>query len=183
VPLLDFVEIAVRAREVRQAAGYTRGPVSARTLMEKCYPDVLVTGQNLPANLMELVEVGRHGRAIYYNRRHNTAAHRVGIIHGLAHLLYDLPASLSCPLEFQSGATVDVRERRADLFAGEVLMPLVELDAKFKGLLFPRDPVDKQAFDDDVDHAASTFKVPPGFVRFRLFDLAKLRSSNFYVRK
>jgi hypothetical protein len=177
--LLDFAGIAAAAAELRERAGVETAPYSGRAIIERCFPHVLVTGGELPRGVAEVVET-RGGKAtIWYNRRMNTAAHRVAVAHGLAHLIFDAPSGrLECGA---SSSSAGAPERRADLFAGELLTPFADLDRHFEGEIFPRDPVDRRVFDDEVDHAASKFKVPAGFLRWRLYDLLHLRKTNFRV--
>lgn len=177
--LLDFARIIAAAAELRTRAGATEAPYSGRAIIEKCFPHVLVTGGHLPHGVAEVVETRGGKVTIWYNRRMTTGAHRIAVAHGLAHLVFDAPDG-----RLQCGAASSGRvpaERRADLFAGELLAPLADLDRHFVGGLFPRMPVDRLAFDDEVDHAASKFKIPTGFLRWRLHDLAQLRKTHFRV--
>lgn len=185
MPLIDPFHLASVARELREQIGATDGDISTKKLIAECFPDVLVQGEKLDLRIMEIAEVSEHGRVIYYNRNHGTPDHRVAIIHGLAHLIFDFvdPQRLECEPAFKTGPSCDVRERRADLFARDVLVPLHELDERFRGQLFPQEPVERRLFDDECDHVASTFRVPTPFLLFCLYDLAKFRSSNYYVRK
>jgi len=185
--LVSFGRVVAAAHRLRERAELTKPPYSARTLIERCFPALVVTGESLPRGVFEATTIHDGKRIIVYNRRINTAAQRVAIAHGLAHLLFDLVdkrGRLEChgvEAREAAGGNHDAVERRADLFAGELLVPFDDLDAHFEGDLFPRSPAARRVFDDDVDHVASTFKVPPGFVRWRLFDLAWLRKTNFHL--
>jgi hypothetical protein len=191
MPLLDMAEIIRTARELRDRAALPGPPYSARDLMVTCFPDVLVTGAQLPTGLTELVEAGPRGKVIFYNRKSHPSTHRVGIIHGLGHLLFDLvgdivgteAANKRCALSFgPHQASQPAAERRADLFAGEILVPLEDLDKMITIELFPTDKIERQHFDDTVDNLASKFNVPVGFLRFRLWDLLQFRRSNFFIK-
>lgn len=176
--LVDFSRVVAVTYDLRQRVGKKGSYYSAKEIIEECFPDVMVTGAALPPGIAEVVEVRGGQKTIFYNRRINPMAQRVAITHGLAHLLFDLgPDRRECSRDNERMSTQPI-ERRADLFAGELLAPLDELDEHFDEI-FPREPVAKQHFDDEVDHVASTFKVPPGFLRWRLFDLAWLRKTNF----
>lgn len=186
VGLLDLATIFAAARDARQSCDFEEPPYSTTVLVEVLLPGVLVTGTHaLPPKVIEQVVVAPEGRTIFYNRKVATGAQRVGIAHAVAHLLFDAsggPMSRGCAINFSSGQlSLDTAERRADLFAGEVLLPMVELDALAGPALFPKDPVGAQEFDDLVDQCASRYKVPPGFVRWRLWDLLHLRRTNFFV--
>lgn len=162
--LVDFSRVVAVAYDIRQRVGKKGTYYSARTVIETCYPDVMVTGAALPPGIAEVVEVRGGQKTIFYNRRINPMAQRVAIAHGLAHIIFDLGTveRRECLRESERMATSRV-ERRADLFAGELLAPLDEIDEHFDDDLFPRDPALRQHFDDEVDHIASTFHVPPGF--------------------
>jgi Zn-dependent peptidase ImmA (M78 family) len=73
------------------------------------------------------------------------------------------------------------RERRADVFAAEVLVPLEELHDMMPRHLRPRTAANKRALADIVDRAASRFNVPRSFIRWRMKDLLHLRRSSFFL--
>lgn len=181
MPLLDLARIMATAADLRAQAGLKEPPFSARHLIEECFPDILVSGAKLPRGVAEVVSVGAEGRrTILYNRRMSTSAHRVGIVHGLGHILFDLHTEpRECALS--TGRHLLPEEVRADLFAGEILVPFVQLDKLLPHPLFPRDPVARRHFDDMLDHAASTFKVPSAFMRQRARDLQLLRRTRFFT--
>lgn len=186
MPLLDVVEIIGVARELRRRAGFVAPPYSAKHLLETCFPDVLVTGGNLPRGVTEIVTLNPAGeRTIFYNRRSAPGTQRLGIVHGCAHLIWDLideTRQRECRMAYEDG-THTAMERRADLFAGEILAPLPDLDAMMgESPLFPQESVDKRHFEDTVDHLASRFNLPQGFIRFRLWDLIHFRKTNYFVR-
>jgi len=184
VPLLDVARVMSVAADLRTQAGLTTPPYSAKQLIETCFPDILVTGAPLPKGIHEMVTVDEGGRrTIFYNRRISTAAHRVGIVHGLGHLIFDLShPDRHCSMDFRRDRHLSADEVRADLFAGEILVPFIDLDRALGDLaLFPSDPAEKRHFHDMLDHAASTFKVPPQFIRHRARDLQHLRRSSFFT--
>lgn len=182
MPLIDLAEILAVARDARAASGQTGPPYSTDTLIQALAPDVLVTGAELPTRILEQVLIADGKRTIFYNRKVNSPAQRVGIAHGLAHVVFDLfTGARPCGVNYQSAQMpLAPEERRADLFAGELLVPLVDLDRMLDGQpIFPRDPADRHAFDDLIDNFASRFKVPAGFLRWRAWDLMHLRRTNF----
>ena len=141
-----------------------------------------MTGGDLPRGIAEVVEADDQGDVtLFYNRRINTSAQRVAIAHGLGHIVFGDLARRRCSADGRHRPAEEHAERRADLVAAELLVPLHELDPAAGPELFPREPVAKQAFDDSVDQLASWFQVPPGFVRWRLWDLVHLRRSNFRI--
>lgn len=180
--LLDYPRLISVASAFRARAGLDAPPYSSRKIIIANLPSITVTGGLLPAGVLEMSTVGEDGHSrIVYNRRVNHLAQRVAIVHGLAHLLFDLPedGGRRCGRTYED-MEIDRIERRADLFAGELLVPLTDLDGHFDDGLFPQDS-SRGDWDDYVDHVASTFKVPGGFLRWRLYDLAKLRASHWAV--
>jgi Zn-dependent peptidase ImmA (M78 family) len=171
------------AAELRTSAGFKHPPYSARNLLKTCFPDILVTGEKLPRRVAEIVHVIDGKRTILYNRSHSPPEHRVSVLHGLAHIIFDSGAErLQCSLPTGPQRHRAPAEVRADLFAAEVLTPFAELDAFFRGeKLFPRDPIARRHFDDTVDGAASHFNVSVIFMRWRVRDLAHLRRTSFKV--
>lgn len=186
MPLIDLVDIFTTARDFRARAGLVGPPYSTHKLMEAVFPDILVTGRTFPIEVLEAVRRTNDGTTIFYNRAVNNDARRVGIAHGMAHVHFgDLNADAEneCGVSFGSIRRVPLHEQRADLLAGELLTPLLELDVYFRDVkaLFPRKTIEKHALDDMVDRCSSLFQVPSGFIRWRLYDLQALRRSHFNV--
>jgi hypothetical protein len=191
--LLDVGAVTGRARYCRERCGFVGRPppYSTRKVIETCFKGLTVTGAALPTGLIEMAERHSSGRrALFYKRGIPNATQRVGIAHGLHHFLSDLrrePGTSECNtnlrwLENAAKLTQDPIEVACDLFAGELLVPFDVLDEMAPEVLFPKDKTAKHLFDDEVDHLASRFNVPVGFVRWRLFDLAQLRRSHFFIR-
>jgi hypothetical protein len=196
--LIDIGKVHGRATWVRTRAGYLDEgpPYSTHRLVEAAFPTppgVDISGAELPSGITEMVERGAGSRrVIWYNRRVGHPAQRVGIAHGLHHLLSDLRVSegmLECnlalrDLEVQRPdlVTKDPSEIACDLFAGEVLVPFVVLDRMAPSLLFPSDSHERASFNDQVDALAATFNVPAGFLRWRLWDLLHLRRTHFFLK-
>lgn len=185
MPLLDYAAITAKARNLRRKAKLNGPPYSSKLLLERCFPEIHVTGQKLPERVTEIADVTDGKRTIFYNSRLLAPEHRVGVVHGLAHHLFDLTESrMECELRFtEHQADQQMRERRADLFAAEILVPMVDLDQLIGPALEPKKPVDFQMFNDEVDHLSSRFNVPRDFLRWRISDLMHLRRTNFFLYK
>ena len=185
MPLLDLAQIFATARDLRH--GLIKPPYSAKAMIESHFSNVLVTGEDMPREITERVEVSADGqRTILYNRKLSTTTHRVAIVHGLGHLIFDLTPTRQCSLNYRGPVVINepLEERRAELFAGEVLVPLHDLDHILHDEpLFPADPVEKRHFDDMLDHAASTFKVPRRFLRRRVKLLEAVRRTPYFLSK
>lgn len=185
MPLIDVVDVVGAAREVRRRAGLSKPPYSTHELMKHSYPDVAVTGEEMPPVVFEVLirsrDLEQEHRTIVYNRSINNDARRVGIAHALGHIQFDTDEARKCTATVGQLRRVALEEQRADIFAGELLCPLSDLDSHFSDVrnLFPRKDVEKRLMADLIDRCASRFKVPSGFIRWRLYDLAYLRKSSF----
>jgi Zn-dependent peptidase ImmA (M78 family) len=179
--LLNILEILSSASGARSRAALTRPPFSTHHIQDACFPDVLVTGDVLPEGVAEMVIEQGDKRTIIYNRRLPVPTQRVAIAHALGHLAFD-DAIGNVHRDAVRYNSSNMVERRADLFAGELLVPLSEIDRVFDTALFPTDPVEVRVFDDAVDRCASLFAVPTRFIRWRLWDLLHLRRSNFFIK-
>ncbi len=190
--LVDYGRIVGRAAYIRHKAGFfdKEPPYSTRQLMDRCFPKIMVTGVDLPKGIVEVTERRRGSSTICYARKVSAGLQRVGIIHGLHHLLSDLRHGVGLSecnvplreLERLGKVARDPVELACDLFAGEILCPLDVLDQYAPTAIFPRDEDQRRVFDDQVDQLASKFNVPAGFIRWRLYDLIHLRKSNFSIR-
>lgn len=192
--LIDVGAIMARATLARHKAGYLNAPPPYRTheIVAAAFPDVIVTGGDLPAGITEMVETrAGGGKVIWYNRKVNHGAQRVGIAHGIHHLLTDLRTRTGireCNLDTRSLERErpdlmrpDAIEVACDLFAGELLVPFNILDELAPDALFPRAPGKQDAWRDDVDSLSALFNVPAGFMRWRLYDLIHLRKTHFAI--
>lgn len=176
--LLDYVEISAKARSLRASVGAPRGEVSMHDVVTACFPDVRVTGEPLPSGSHEVTSVYPDGRRIIiYNRRMSAPYNRVGIAHGLAHLIWDMPEPGELLIERTPEG--EMRERRADFFAAEVLVPLLELDSIMPADLRPQSPGGRRALADHVDRVSSRLNVPRSLLRLRMRDLARVRKTTW----
>lgn len=191
MPLIDVGAIVGRAAWVRARAGLANAdpPYSTHTLIEAAFPDVVVSGADLPHGVYELAERAPGRRSLWYARGVSQAAQRVGLAHGLHHLMTDLREeaglrecnTMQRQLEVRRVLPANPIEVACDLFAGELLVPFAILDRMAPRDLFPHTPAAQQGWQDEVDRLASLFHVPAGFMRWRLYDLAHLRKTHFYV--
>lgn len=192
MPLVDYSKIIGRAAWVRSRAGLEGKdpPYSTRTIIETVFPDVAVTGADLPRHIAEMATSDKHGRALFYNRSHAAPMQRVGLAHGLYHHISDIreePGLRECDLSARKLSEIvkdfaSELERSCDLFAGELLVPLHVLDRFAPDPLWGEGALPKAALEDEYDHLASRFNVPRWFAKWRLWDLHALRRSNFYHR-
>jgi Zn-dependent peptidase ImmA (M78 family) len=156
-PIVDI------ASDLRRRAKQAVPAFSTSRLVSTAFPDAIVTGYDLPSGIDEAVSRTKDGIVILYRRGMSTAEQRVAIAHGVAHLLFDD----DCRSGFVGSAA---RERRADAFAAELLVPLDEL-AKLLRVLPSKDPDEQQLYLDHVDHLASVFQVPAPLIRVRIREL------------
>lgn len=150
--LSTLVEIAA---DLRCRSGLTKPPYSTSTIIEACFPDILVTGFRLPAGVDELVSVAREGPVILYSRSLPILDQRYAIAHALAHILFD--DEDVCMRVGRAG--VAANEQRADDFGAELLAPRAEIRAVLR--MWPsKDAEDHEIYLDHVDQIASRFSVP-----------------------
>lgn len=188
--LLDLSAIAARAYIIRHRCGFIGAEphYSTNVVHRAFFPDVHITGANLPSGVVAMCEAGLGGRrTIFYNRREPPASQRVGIAHEFHHLLTDLKSpefheTRECntstrQLEAAGYLPTSMAEIACDLFAGELLVPFDVLDRYAPDILFPTELPLQQAFEDEVDRIASKFNVPTPFMAWRLRDLQQLRAT------
>lgn len=153
------------ASDLRLRAKQNRPAFSTNQIIAMAFPEVLVTGYELPRGVDEAVSRMTRGPVLLYRRGLSTAEQRMAIAHGLAHLIYDDDAPCA-----GGRAGSPMRERRADAFAAELLVPLDEL-AKLLRVMPSKDPDEQQLYLDHVDYLASLFQVPASVIRKRIREL------------
>lgn len=158
--LSTLVEIAA---ELRLRAGQTKPPFSTRKIIESSFPDALVTGGRLPAQLDELVTLFSDGPVILYARSLPGPEQRRAIAHALAHLIFD--DARVCMRPGRPG--VIANEERADAFADELLAP-IELVRARADRAPSDDPEEHEIYLDRVDELASTFSVPASVIDLQI---------------
>lgn len=138
-------------------------------MLDTCFPDVVVTGRVLPIGFNEVVARTPEGPIIIYNRHMPVARQRLAIAHALAHLLFDDESSC-CRPGFVGDNLV---EDRADRFARELLVPL--LDLRLLVVRWPsNDNAAHECYLDHVDELASHFNVPSYVIDERIRELVSL---------
>jgi len=192
--LLDHGKIAGRAHWCRNKAGFLglSPPFSTRQLFDQVFPNIAVCGADLPRNVTEMAVADAGRRALYYAKGVNHSQQRVGLMHGLYHHMEDIysdgQAGLwECNLTMRKLGIqthqTDPLELACDLFAAEVLIPFDVLhDMTPFSVYETRDDLQKSAVDDEIDHLASRFNVPKGFMRWRLHDLHQLRRTHYLFK-
>lgn len=163
--LSTLVEIAA---DLRRKAQQSEPAFSTQQIVSACFPDAVVTGHPLPPNIDEAVSRTSDGVVILYRRGLSTAEQRVAIAHALAHLLFDGPEAACMP----GRVGIAEAEARADAFAAELLVPLVELHPHVSVL---PDAGDEAIYLDQVDLIASFFHVPAALIDRRIRDLCASR--------
>lgn len=153
------------AQRLRQEAEQSQPAFSTSQIIAATFPRVLVTGYDLPSGIDEATSKARGGPVIVYRRGLSSAEQRVAIAHGLAHLIYDDNAPCT-----RGRAGSPGRERRADAFAAELLVPLEDL-ARVLRHMPSKDRDEQQLYLDHVDYLASMFKVPAVVIRGRIRQL------------
>jgi hypothetical protein len=164
--LSALVEIAA---ELRHRSNQTEPSFSTRQIIDACFPHALVTGRQLPPGVDEAVSETPQGIVILYRRGLPTPSQRFVIAHALAHVIFDRVRGGA-----RAGSTGHAsREKRADRFAAELLIPLAVL-RDYVGA-WPDDP-DQERYLDQVDEIASHFQVPSGLVDKRIRELRVRRN-------
>jgi len=147
-----MVEIAA---ELRRRAGLTKPPFSTSKIIEACFPEILVTGFQLPRGVDELVSSASEGPTILYSRSLSAPEQRSAIAHGLAHLIFDDRSACIRP----GRAGIPKSERRADFFSSELLVPIADLRPLVE--VIPADHgEEREIYLDHVDRLASFFAMP-----------------------
>lgn len=186
--LLDYQQIIGRAAWARRKAGLegTDPPYSTRRVMNQCFPDIAVSGTELPIHIIEMARADGDRRALYYNRNVNHSAQRIGIAHGLYHHWTDLRGDVGlreCNLAMRELGRIDGHrdpiEVACDLFAAELLVPLDVLDGHAPDPIWGQGALSRDALEDECDTLASRFNVPKGFIKWRLNDLHAIRRSHY----
>ncbi len=163
--LSTLVEIAA---DLRHKSDQTEPAFSTRRIIETCFPRALVTGRELPVGVDEAVKITPQGAVILYRRGLPTPSQRFVIAHALAHVMFDRVRGGCRP----GSAGHAGRERRADSFAAELLIPLSYL-RDYVGT-WP-DDADQDRYLDQVDEIASHFQVPIAIVDKRIRELCATR--------
>lgn len=189
--LLDIGTIEGRAQYVRKHCGLEGldPPYSTNVITDRFFSKVAITGDHLPNGITEMVVADKGRFSLFYSRKVGTPSQRLGILHGCYHVMTDLAGAdgiRECNLterkfRQRSPELENPIEVSCDLFAGALLVPFIVLDKLAPASLFPKDPVKLQVFKDEVDRLASVFKVPSGFINWRLWDLMMLRKTNFWM--
>jgi len=150
------------AHSLRVRAQLSRPAFSTRAIVDASFPDAVVTGHDLPVGVDEAVTRTDEGIVILYRRGLSSPEQRFAIAHAVGHLLYDHVTAKKVSEAF--------RERRADRFASELLVPLYEL-ARVLEVLPSKNPDEQRIYLDHVDQLASYFNVPAMLVRSRIRDV------------
>lgn len=151
--MLHFEDVRVCAARIRAIASVAEPPFSTRGIVQAAFPDALVTGGALPGWAKECVTVTDGGPLIVYRRGMSSPEQRIAIAHAVGHLVYDLDAREGSNLD-----RCEVRERRADDFAAELLAPLDFLRCYVAPR--PSGPAADEIWLDMIDEIASHFQVP-----------------------
>jgi len=181
---------------IRQKCGFLDHgpPYSTNRVNRVIFPDLQVEPAELPQRVIEMVQVrGRRQRVLFYNQDADPGTRRVGIAHGMGHLMSDLrgrTGSRECnrglhelerDLVGMGKWSESPNERFCDLWAGEILAPFDVLDGYAPANLNPRDEDERRVFLAEVHRVGSRFNVSDEFMLWRLHDLALLRQSHFFV--
>lgn len=156
--------LAETAADLRRRASLSEPSFSTKLIIEACFPDVVVTGRVLPIGIQEIVARTDEGPIIIYSRHLPVAKQRYVIAHALAHLIFD-GAEGQCGPGY---AGDPVREGRADRFAEELLVPLVELRPYIACWPRNENTPEHEIYLDQCDEIASRFNVPPFVIDRRI---------------
>jgi hypothetical protein len=188
--LRDMAVVEGRAYWMRKQCGLLQAepPFSTNAITDRVFPRVAITGdRTMPDGITEMVLNDRGRFALFYSKKVGAPSQRLGILHGCYHTLTDLAleeGQRECNLTDRKFRRYNPQlenaiEVNCDMFAGALLAPFDVLDDFAPRRLFPQDPDERHAFDDEVDRLASKFAVPAGFMNWRLFDLAQLRKTHY----
>lgn len=163
---LAEIAIADIAAALRERAGEQEPAFSTRKIIEASFDDVVVTGATLPSGVFGALSRTDDGPVILYAHGIGAAKQRLAIAHELAHFLFD-------GIEACRSATRPcdpIAESRADLFADELLVPLIELRPYV--CRWPSVESDREIYLDMVDEISSHFGVPADVIdrRVRLLE-------------
>lgn len=164
--LSTLVEIAA---DLRRRAGQEEPAYSTHKIIETAFPDAVVTGRRLPPGVLEAVSRTSEGPVIIYARGLSAPAQRFAIAHALGHLILDGDEAFRQPGQ----PRCEMVERRADAFATELLVPLVELEPYV--CRWPSsDEHEHEIYLDMVDEISSHFGVRCEVVDGRIRELSCL---------
>lgn len=158
-----IVEVAAG---IRARAGQWDPAFSTGTIVDRCFPGVMVTGGSLPDGVDEMVTLTDGGPVIVYRRDLPGPMQRFVIAHALAHIVYDDFSDAARP----GRLAIPEHEARADAFAAELLAPL-HLVAGYVGVMPSANPEDHEIYLDHVDEIASRFSVPAHVIDSRIRQL------------
>lgn len=174
--------VLATVRELHSDMGYVEPPFSTSKAIVKLFPEIRVVGKKLDRH----AEIHVYRRPlpsgvqakIFYAAQDHHSTQRFSIAHELGHWLFccdrgkQIPDAFSCTPESRQ-----MRERRANFFASEFLVPLVVLD-RFVTFEInpPRDDEDAiGARDQEIQRIASWFNVSMLCARWRVQALERWR--------
>ena len=162
--LSTWVEIAAIAADLRHRSGQHEPKFSTQQIVAVNFPDAVVTGHRLPANIDEAVSRTDEGIVILYRRDLSIAEQRMAIAHALGHLIFDGAEAAARP----GCAGIAANEERADAFAAELLVPLAML---LEHVTYRPGECDEEIYLDQCDLIASLFHVPSSVIDARIRQL------------
>lgn len=169
----NVAAIAAIAESLRRRADQLEPAFSTRQIIDVCFPGTIVTGRPLPRGVHDVVCVDeaafrshRAPHVILYSRSLPTPDQRYAIAHALAHIIFD-GARGGC------SSRSNERERRCDLFAEELLVPVSRLREYVCAWPSPN-LEEHETYLDQVDQIASHFHAPSRIVDRRIRSLRRL---------
>jgi Zn-dependent peptidase ImmA (M78 family) len=160
---------------------YEAPPFSLSRLIEALYPDVGVVGTTMKEHAsVEIYPQPVNGRRalILYNEDDVAGVQRFSIAHELAHVIFDGAKATVCDRR-------SVPERRANFFAGELLVPLWVLDQHVHFEIYPDSDDDAAVsrFKQGCQRLASRFNVSLACMKRRVYDLHAFRKISGISRR
>lgn len=147
--------LATLAADLRQRARLAGPPFVVLDIIERCFPDVMVTGSTLPPGV-DAMASRRGGPTIVYDRRLSNPEVRFAIAHALARLVTGLD------------------ESGADAFAAELLAPVNEVEARLTlrpPHATPQDEDEQALYRDLIDALALRFCVTTQVIESQIREL------------
>jgi hypothetical protein len=180
--LIDPFTVATMAHTVRILAGEDIPPYDVERLLENLIPgrEIHITGDDLPAGIGADIRDVQGTFTIFYPHGLTPIQRRWTVIHAAAHVLYE-PMPYFCARRITLDRVILRREHNADIFAAEMLCPVVALYNEIALVMddFPtrprivteEDEIAARVYSDEMDRCADVFEVDRSIVESQLIRL------------
>lgn len=140
------------AANLRARADLDGPPFSPTTIIERCFPETLVTGDSLPAGIEAVAARCAHGPTVVYSRSLSAQERSIAVTAAFAQMMFGLD------------------EVQAEEFSAELLAPAATVGAfATRGMCGDRSDTDDVAlFQDMIDDLAARFVVPADIIELQI---------------